>query len=51
MKIKSCEVIVTWEDGTTNEVSMYLPVGTWSALEQFMDYWEEQHGEEEKEEV
>lgn len=45
MKIKSIEVIFTWEDGSTNEVSRYLPDGTTRDLEDFADYWEEQHGQ------
>lgn len=50
MKIKSCEVFITWEDGERNEVSSYLPTHTWQALEEFMDYWEERYGSDEKEE-
>ena len=49
MRIKQIEVIMTWEDGTVNEVSNYLPAQTFSNLEQFADYWEEKHNEDEKE--
>lgn len=47
MKIKSIAVVFTWEDGTTNEVSGYLPDGTTRDLEDFADYWELQYGEDE----
>ena len=47
MKIKQISVVFTWEDGTTNEVSSYLPMQTWDALEQFSDYWEEKYNDEE----
>lgn len=46
MKIKSIEVILTWEDGTVNEVSSYLPGQTWEALELFSDYWEEKYNDD-----
>jgi len=49
MKIKKIEVLMTWEDGTTNEVSNYLPAQTFSNLEQFADYWEEKHNDDEEE--
>jgi hypothetical protein len=45
MKIAKIEVIFTWEDGSTNEVSNYLPDGTNRDLEDFADYWEQQYGE------
>jgi hypothetical protein len=51
MKIKNIEVILTWEDGTTNEVSSYLPSQTFSDLEQFADYWEEKYSDEEVEDA
>ena len=47
MKIKSIEVTLTWEDGTVNEVSNYLPEFTSRALEEFADYWEEKYSDEE----
>lgn len=47
MRITNIEVIMTWEDGTTNEVSSYLPEYTNRALEDFADYWEEKHNEDE----
>ena len=50
MRIKKIEVLMTWEDGTVNEVSNYLPAQTFSDLEQFADYWEEKHNDEEVEE-
>lgn len=50
MKIKACEVFITWEDGERNEVSSFLPEYTWRALEEFMDYWEERYGDNKKEE-
>jgi hypothetical protein len=46
MKIKSIEVILTWEDGTVNEVSNYLPEFTSRALEEFTDYWEEKYNDD-----
>jgi hypothetical protein len=47
MKIKDISVILTWEDGTVNEVSSYLPTQTSEALEMFADYWEEKYNDEE----
>jgi hypothetical protein len=46
MRIKQIEVILTWEDGTVNEVSNYLPAQTFSNLEQFADYWEEKYNDD-----
>ena len=51
MKIKSCTVTIEWEDGTKEEVSSYLPAGTWGDLENFMDYWEEQNNEGDQDEI
>jgi hypothetical protein len=48
MKIKSIEVVLTWEDGTVNEVSNYLPEFTSRALEEFADYWEEKYSDEDE---
>jgi hypothetical protein len=48
MKIKSIEVIFTWEDGKTDDVSSYLPDGTNRDLEDFADYWEAEHGKNEE---
>ena len=47
MKIKTISVVFTWEDGTVNDVSSYLPIQTWDALECFSDYWEEKYNDEE----
>ena len=47
MKIKTIQVVFTWEDSTVNEVSSYLPSQTWEALELFSDYWEEKYSEKE----
>jgi hypothetical protein len=49
MKIAKIEVILTWEDGTINEVSNYLPQYTNDALEDFADYWEAKYSDEEVE--
>jgi hypothetical protein len=46
MKIKTIQVVFTWEDGTVNEVSSYLPSQTWEALELFSDYWEEKYNDD-----
>jgi hypothetical protein len=46
MKIKTIQVVFTWEDGTVNEVSSYLPSQTWQALELFSDYWEEKYNDD-----
>jgi len=45
MKIKSWELKLTWEDGTENDVSNYIPEQTARAIEQFIDYWEEKHSD------
>lgn len=47
MKIAKIEVVFTWEDGSINEVSSYLPDGTNRDLEDFADYWEEQYSDDE----
>jgi hypothetical protein len=47
MKIKSWALTLTWEDGTENDVSNYVPMHTSKAIEQFADYWEEKHNDEE----
>ena len=46
MKIKSCTVLIEWEDGSTDNVSDYIPAGTWAELEDFMNYWESEYGED-----
>jgi hypothetical protein len=46
MKIKDISVTLTWEDGTVNEVSSYLPTQTSEALEMFADYWEEKYNDD-----
>jgi hypothetical protein len=50
MKIKSWELKLTWEDGTEHDVSNYVPTYTSNAIEGFIDYWEEKHGEEDNDE-
>jgi len=47
MKIKSWELKLVWEDGTENDVSMYVPQHTSGAIESFIDYWEERYGDSE----
>jgi hypothetical protein len=47
MKIRTISVVFTWEDGSTNEVSNYLPDGTSRELEDFADYWEQKYNDEE----
>jgi len=47
MKIKSWELKLTWEDGTENDVSNFVPVFTSQTIEQFIDYWEDKHNDEE----
>jgi hypothetical protein len=49
MKIKSWELKLTWEDGTENEVSSYVPVYLSNAVEEFIDYWEEKYNDDEDE--
>jgi hypothetical protein len=45
MKIKAWELKCTWEDGTENDVSNYIPEQTARSIEQFIDYWEEKHSD------
>jgi hypothetical protein len=47
MKIKAWELKLFWEDGTENEVSSYLPEGTARDIEQFLDRWEQEYGQDE----
>jgi hypothetical protein len=47
MKIKSWALTLTWEDGTENDVSCYVPMYTIKAIEQFADYWEDKYKDEE----
>jgi hypothetical protein len=47
---------MTWEDGTVNDVSNYVPMHTSKAIEQFAEYWEERYsdddyGDDEEEEL
>jgi hypothetical protein len=49
MKIKAWRLELTWEDGTENEVSNYIPEGTARAIEDFIDYWEEKYNDDETE--
>lgn len=51
MKIKRYDLLITWADGSTSNISDYLPSGLSADLEGFLDYWEEHYGEEESEEV
>jgi len=46
MKIKTISVVFTWEDGSVNDVSSYLPMQTWNDLECFSDYWEEKYNDD-----
>jgi len=46
-KIKSWKLELTWDDGTVNDVSNYVPVHTSKAVEEFIDYWEDKHNDEE----
>jgi len=46
MKIKSWELKLTWEDGTENEVTNYVPVYLSNAVEEFIDYWEEKYSDD-----
>jgi hypothetical protein len=45
MKIKHWDLHLTWEDGTVNEVSSYVPMSVVRAMEDFIDYWEEKHSD------
>ena len=49
MKIKSWTLTLTWEDGTENEVSSYVPTYLNNAVEEFIDYWEEKYNDDEEE--
>jgi hypothetical protein len=49
MKVTGITVILTWEDGTINDVTNYLPAQTFRSLECFADYWEEKHNDDEEE--
>ncbi len=46
MKIKHWDLNLTWEDGSVHEVSSYISTGLFREIEDFIDYWEEEHGEE-----
>ncbi len=48
MRIKSWTLTLTWEDGTENDVSCYVPTYTSKAIEQFADYWEEKYNDDEE---
>ena len=50
-KIEICEVILTWSDGTKEDVSRLVPLGLWEDLEKFMDSWEAINNEEEANEL
>ena len=55
-KIKSWKLELTWDDGTVNDVSNYVPAHTSGAIETFIDYWEERYndddyGDDEEEEL
>jgi hypothetical protein len=49
MKITSWKLELTWEDGTVNDVSNYVPSHTSGAIESFIDYWEEKYSDDEEE--
>ena len=46
MNIKSWKLELTWEDGTVNDVSCYVPAYTIKAIEYFCDYWEEKYNDD-----
>ena len=48
-KIKSWKLELTWDDGTVNDVSCYVPEYTSKAIENFCDYWEEKYNDDEDE--
>jgi len=48
MKVKHWDLHLTWEDGSVHEVSSYVSMGLVREVEDFIDYWEEKHGEEDK---
>ena len=50
-KIEICEVVLTWSDGTKEDVSRLVPLGLWEDLEKFMDSWEAINNEEEANEL
>jgi hypothetical protein len=55
-KIVAWELKLTWDDGTVNDVSNYVPIYVSKAIEQFSDYWEERYndddyGDDEEEEL
>jgi len=50
MKVKHWDLHLTWEDGSVHEVSGYVSMGLVREVEDFIDYWEEKHGEENKDE-
>ena len=55
-KIVKWELKLTWDDGTENDVSCYVPAYVSDAIEQFSDYWEERnndddYGDDEEEEL
>lgn len=46
MKVKHWDLHLTWEDGSVHEVSSYVSMGLVREVEDFIDYWEEKHGED-----
>ena len=48
MRIKSWSLVVVWEDGTTNDVSCEICESTARDIENFCEFWEEAHNEDEK---
>jgi hypothetical protein len=48
-KIVAWELKLTWDDGTVNDVSNYVPSHTSGAIETFIDYWEERYSDDEEE--
>lgn len=49
MKIKQWNLAITWEDGTTDDLSSYVPNHIIEAVEDFLDYWEVEYGTNELE--
>lgn len=47
-KITCLKILITWDDGTEQEIGSYLPAGLSNDLENFLDYWEERYGEDQE---
>lgn len=48
MRVKNWTLTVVWEDGTTNDVSCEICESTARDIENFCEFWEEAHNEDEK---